>query len=238
MGSPPTERYRRNDEMQHEVRLTQSYWIGIFEVSQRDFEMVMGSNPSYFSPTGGGRIRVRPKEASVHPVERVSWNDAVEFCKKLSARADEKQRKFSYRLPTEAEWEWACRAGTTTSIYYGEDASSRDANFNGAAPFNNGRMGAFLRASSPAGAYRANGFGLCDMHGNVAEWCSDWYDADYYASSPKVDPRGPESGKERVVRGGGWANTARECRSAARNHLPPDFDSYNVGFRVVLTQEQ
>lgn len=238
MGSPASEPYRRKDETQHEVELTRSYWLGMHEVSQREFQEVMGRNPSFFAPSGIGRSRVRPKEASIHPVEGVSWHDAVEFCRRLSEMTDEKRRRHRYRLPTEAEWEWACRAGTVTPIYFGPEPTSREANYNGTAPFGTSRLGPFLKATTPVGGYRANVFRLHDLHGNVAEWCGDWYSATYYDESPKTDPTGPSEGTERVVRGGGWANTARECRSAARNHFPPDFVSYNIGFRVVLLKDE
>ena len=236
MGSAEDERYRRDDEKLHTVQISQPYWLSTYEVTQRQFEQVMGTNPSFFSATGVGRVKVRPKEAPLHPVEGATWNQAAEFCEKLSAREDEKGRKFTYRLPTEAEWEWACRAGTSAPLYYGRDISSHELNFNGIGPLGRGRTGPFLRATFAIGGYRPNAFGLYDMHGNVAEWCSDWHSSDYYRDSPKLDPKGPASGEEKVVRGGGWANSARECRSAARNHFPPNFSSYAIGFRVVLIE--
>jgi formylglycine-generating enzyme required for sulfatase activity len=236
MGSPASEGFRSDDESSHSVQL-RPYYLGIFEVTQKEFESVMETNPSFFAMTGVGRNKVRPKEAPMHPVDSVTWNEAAAFCTKLSARTAEKVRKFSYRLPTEAEWEFACRAGTSSSLYYGEDVSADVANFNGFAPLGKGVAMSFIRSTWMVGAYKANAFGLYDMHGNVAEWCADWYDADYYRKSPKVNPTGPEQGEERVFRGGGWANTARACRSAARHHLPPDHSSYNIGFRLVLVSE-
>ncbi len=234
MGSPDEEEFRGEDEFQHQVHIARSFYIGAFEVTQKQFEEMMNVNPSFFSPAGTGRIKVRPKEAPMHPVEGVTWHQAKEFCVKLGDRADEKARKFTYRLPTEAEWECACRAGTSTPLFFGDHVSSHDANFNGHAPLGKGRTGPFMRATWAIGGYKANAFGLFDMHGNVAEWCSDWYQNDYYKNSPKDNPPGPRDGEERVVRGGGWTNTARVCRSAARFHLPPEHSSYNVGFRVVL----
>lgn len=236
MGSAESEQYRRDDETAHMVQIARPFYMAAYEVTQRQFEQVMGVNPSFFSAAGPGKGSVRPKEAPVHPVESVTWNQAAEFCVKLSARDGEKTRKFTYRLPTEAEWEWACRAGTSTPLFFGHDISSHDANFNGIAPLGNGRMGPFLRATTSTGGYRSNAFGLYDMHGNVAEWCSDGYAIDYYRKSPKVNPQGPSEANEKIIRGGGWTNTARECRSAARNHFPADFSSPNIGFRVVLIE--
>jgi formylglycine-generating enzyme required for sulfatase activity len=191
----------------------------------------MGANPSFFSAKGGGKQRVAGKETSSHPVERVSWHDAVEFCKKLSA-----MEKRTYRLPTEAEWEYACRAGTKTPFHAGEKFNSNFANINGLgySAYGTDEGGPFYRATVPVAEYKGNKFDLFDMHGNVQEWCADWYAADYYKDSSKDDPRGPEKGTERVLRGGAWPSSAKACRSAARNHLPPEERSYTTGFRVVL----
>src|SRR4029079_13459055 len=112
--------------------------------------------------------------------------------------------------------------------------SSREANFNGQAPLGKGAINPFMRTTFTVGGYKANPFGLFDMHGNVSEWCADWYDGDYYKKSPKANPQGPSDGEEKVFRGGGWSNTDRACRSADRQHLPPDYSSYNLGFRVGL----
>src|SRR5262249_54250802 len=122
-------------------------------------------------------------------------------CKKLGEMADEKEAKHTYRLPTEAEWEYACRAGTTTGLFYGDRVNSYKANFNGLSPYGEGGGGPFLRVTAPVGDYSGNAFGLNEMHGNVAEWCADWYDADYYKNSPNSDPTGPASGTARVLRG-------------------------------------
>ncbi len=234
MGSPDEEEFRGDDEFQHQIQIARSFYLGACEVTQKHFEQVMKANPSFFCATGEGRIKVTPKQSPMYPVEGVTWHQAHEFCAKLSAREDEVARKFTYRLPTEAEWEYACRAGTTAPLFFGDHVSSHDANFNGVAPLGKGRMGPFVRATWTIGGYKANAFGLFDMHGNVAEWCADWHQDDFYRKSPKADPTGPATGDEKVVRGGGWTNTARACRSAARFHLPPDHSSYNVGFRVVL----
>src|SRR6266404_5555598 len=215
MGSPDDEGFRGDDELLHLVQLVHSFYLGAYEVTQKQFESVMNANPSFFATTGTGRIKVKPKEAPLHPVEGVTWHEAAEFCAKLNARDAEKARKFTYRLPTEAEWEYACRAGTSTPLFFGDHVSAHDANFNGAAPLGNGVKAPFLRATWTVGGYKANAFGLFDMHGNVSEWCADWYDAGYYRKSPKANPPGPSQGEDKVFRGGGWSNTARACRSAA-----------------------
>ncbi len=171
-----------------------------------------------------------------HPVVNVSWNDAMEFCRWMS-----RQFGGDYRLPTEAEWEYACRAGTTTGYYHGNDPEGAaevgnvaDAAFGAQHP----GMKGIIQASdghaytAPAGRFLPNRFGLHDMHGNVWEWCADWYDPEYYATSPAADPAGPVTGEERVYRGGGWFNCSRGCRSASRSAALPDNRNLTVGFRV------
>lgn len=231
MGSPIDEAHRGSDELQHEVEISKSFYLGAFEVTQRQYEKVMGMNPSFFSRTGLGKERVKGKDTTGHPVERVTWHEAVEFCKKLSAK-----EKKTYRLPTEAEWEYACRAGTKEPFHHGKNFNSNLGNINGLSYSSYGAEegGPFYRCTVPGGEYKGNAFNLFDMHGNVQEWCSDWYAADFYKNSPKTDSIGPGDGKERVVRGGAWPSSAKACRSAARNHLPPDEKSWTVGFRVVL----
>jgi formylglycine-generating enzyme required for sulfatase activity len=237
MGSPETEVGRGSDESQHEVTITRPFYLGVYEVTQGQYERVMGKNPSFFAPTGGGKQRLGKKATDDHPVENVSWNDAVAFCKKLGERSDEQAAGHTYRLPTEAEWEYACRAGTTTPFHYGSDLDSYKANFNGLiyAAYGKAGAGPFFRCTVKVGDYQPNAWGLYDTHGNVQEWCADWYAADYYyAKSPKADPPGPATGAERVLRGGGWPNSGKAVRSAVRNKLPPDEKHYSAGFRVVL----
>ncbi len=234
MGSPETEPDRQPDETAHEVFLTKDHYLGAHEVTQKQYEQVMKSNPSFFTPEGPGKAKVKSKSTDQHPVERVTYDNAVEFCRKLSQLADERELKFSYRLPSEAEWEYACRAGTSTPLYFGLRVNSYKANFNGLSPYNDGGPGPFYRTTSRVGEYEPNAFGLYDMHGNVQEWCNDWYAADYYAKSPKNDPPSPEKGTERVVRGGAWVNTGKSCRSAIRGKLPADKATYSTGFRIVL----
>lgn len=236
MGSPETEKDRGADEARHEVVLTKPFYLGVHEVTQGQYEKVMGSNPSYFSARGGGRQRVAGKNTADYPVEKVTWQQAVAFCQKLSAQPAEKTAGRTYRLPTEAEWEYACRAGSTTVFHYGDDLDSYKANFNGLiyAAYGKAGAGPFYRSTVSVGSYKKNDWGLYDMHGNVQEWCQDWYSADGSTKSPKTDPTGPAQGTERVLRGGGWPHSGKAVRSAIRNKLPPDEAHYSAGFRVVL----
>jgi formylglycine-generating enzyme required for sulfatase activity len=231
MGSPVEELHRESDETQHEVVITKDLWIGVHEVTQGQYERIMGKNPSFFSAGGVGKERVKDRDTFDHPVERVSWHDAFEFCRKLGAKEGK-----TYRLPTEAEWEFACRAGSSTVFHYGNSFNSNLGNINGLGYSSYGKeeSGPFHRCTNKIGQYKANAFGLFDMHGNVQEWCADCYGRDYYKSSPKEDPQGPTDGTERVLRGGAWPSSAKACRSAMRNHLPPNDKTYTTGFRVVL----
>ena len=190
---------------QHRVRITKPYWLGTTHVTQEEYQRVMGSNPSKFQGD--------PKR----PVEQVTWNDAVEFCRRLSEFSREKAAERHYALPTEAQWEHACRAGTTTRWYAGDI----EAGLGDVAWFNNNAGG----QTHPVGQKRANAWGLYDMHGNVWEWCQDWYDGGYYAKSPADDPVGSPGGPRRVLRGGAWIHAAWLGRSAVRDPaarvLPP-----------------
>lgn len=216
MGSPKSEDGRFDDELQHEVEITKPFWMGVFEVTQEEYEKVTGKNPSKFK---GPRL----------PVEMVSWEDALEFCKKLS-----KKKGKTFDLPTEAEWEYACRAGSTGPVHYGNSLSSRQANFDGLRPYGEEKKGKCLEKTAPVGSYSPNAFGLYDMHGNVLEWCKDWRKTDYYVESPRQDPQGPATGEEKVLRGGSWTDDGRHCRSAYRSYGAPfQFFSF-TGFRIVM----
>jgi formylglycine-generating enzyme required for sulfatase activity len=212
--------------------------MGVYEVTQAEYEKVMGSGQpwqrSIFHKDRGG--------GPDHPRENVRWYHAVEFCKKLSALPAEKQAGRTYRLPSEAEWEYACRAGTKTAFHYGNSLSSKQANFNGTEPYGGAKKGPYLKKTAKVGSYKPNAWGLYDMHGNVAEWCSDYYDKDYYRNSPKADPKGPAKGVVptdynndfyRVVRGGCWLDEGRGCRSAYRSKGMPHDPYRLIGFRVV-----
>ena len=212
MGSPDDEVGRRLDETLHEVTLSKSYYLGAYEVTQGEYEKVMGSNPS--------RIK-----GAKNPVETVSWDDAVSFCKKLSEMPEEKAAGREYRLPTEAEWEYACRAGSTTSYSFGDAASQLD----DYAWY--GKSGGTTHA---VGLKKPNALGLYDMHSNVSEWCQDWYGN--YPSGALIDPLGHSGGTLRVYRGGCWGDVAVGCRSALRDRDNPSFRfSYYNGFRVALS---
>jgi formylglycine-generating enzyme required for sulfatase activity len=209
MGSPSDEKGRDNDEGPvHSIKISKGFWMGIYEVTQAQYQAIMGSNPSTYR---GDNL----------PVVFVSWNDATEFCKRLSDKEN-----VTYRLPTEAEWEYACRAGTRTRFSFGDNDSSLEEY---AWYFHNGCF-----SIHPVGQKKPNAFGLYDMHGNVWEWCQDWYSSDYYTNSPNVDPQGPDRGSSRVLRGGSWFFFARYCRSANRNWFVYDFTNRGLyGFRVI-----
>ncbi len=233
MGSPPTEAERDPEEVQHEVSITRSFYLGAFEVTQAQYEKVVGKNPSFFNPPRGG--------SPEHPVEQVRWHEAATYCKKLSELPGEQKAGRVYRLPTEAEWEYACRAGTATAFGTGDRLGSTQANFNGHAPYGGAAKGPYLQKTSRVGSYAPNAWGLYDMAGNVGEWCADWYDPDYYAKSPHDDPRGPAKGVLdtgygndffRVVRGGCWLDEGRACRAAYRFRLQSVEPYRLVGLRV------
>jgi formylglycine-generating enzyme required for sulfatase activity len=250
MGSPPTESERDTIEGQHEVTLRKPFYMGAYEVTQREYYQVMGRRPATASVAWFDEKRDGGPD---YPMENVRWNHAVDFCTKLSVLPEEKRAGRRYRLPTEAEWEYACRAGTTTVFAFGNTLSSRQANFNGAFPYGGADKGPYLRKTAKVGSYPPNAWGLYDMHGNVAEWCADWYDPDYYRHSPKVDPKGPANGvlptgyKDwqtpgegqfyRVARGGCWVDEARGCRSAYRFRAMPHEPYRLIGFRVVCEVE-
>jgi formylglycine-generating enzyme len=236
MGSPANEAERNEDELQHEVTITRPYYMGVYPVTQGQIDKVMGTNPSFFHP----RYKKNPGSLD-HPVDQVLFGDAHAFCKKLSELPEEKKAGRVYRLPTEAEWEYACRAGTTTPFNLGKSLSSKQANFNGNHPYGGADKGPYLSQPSKAGSYPANAWGLHDMHGNIWQWCADWYDPDYYKNSPKEDPRGPAKGVVEtgftgeffpVLRGGCWQDEAAACRSANRFRLQPSQRYRWVGFRV------
>jgi formylglycine-generating enzyme required for sulfatase activity len=201
----------------------------------------MENNPSHFSSTGDRKEQVAGQPTDRHPVENVSWLEAIRFCNALSKRDRVKAyydivgdkvdvpnlTSRGYRLPTEAEWEYACRAGTTTKFWFGDDPSELD------------KYAWYAWNSDskthPVGLKQAN-FGLYDMLGNVREWCWDRYDADYYRQSPVEDPQGPTDASLRVLRGGGWGSDPRYCRSADRIESAPGNRYFNAGFRLALGQ--
>jgi formylglycine-generating enzyme required for sulfatase activity len=226
-----------DDETPHQVTLTQGFELSVYEVTQEQYEAVMGTNPSF-------------SKGPQNPVEQVSWDDAVEFCRKLSALPAEKKAGYVYRLPTEGEWEYACRAGTTTEYSFGDSdselgdyawfgdnsgAQQIDAlniwntdqdNYGKRLLDNNCR-------THPVGEKKPNPWGLYDMHGNVWEWCQDWYGD--YPSGSVTDPTGPASGYSRVLRGGSFDVRASIVRSAFRFNYQPDNRFLSSGFRPART---
>ena len=204
----------------HQVTLS-DFYIGKYEVTQRQWRMVMGSDPSYF------------KNCDDCPVEQVSWDDVQEFLKKLNQSLLAGQKP--YRLPTEAEWEYAARGGGKAVLFgNGKNvADPAEMNFDGdwnPRPYS--IVGVDRGRTTPVGSFPANPLGLYDMTGNVWEWCSDWYGSDYYASSPQTNPTGPASGSSRVVRGGSWSNYPQGCRVAYRVNDTPGDRSSDIGFRL------
>jgi uncharacterized protein (TIGR02996 family) len=227
MGSQVRQRWADEDEHpRHPVSITRPFFLGVYQVTQGQYERVMKTNPSYFGPSGRGAEKVGHLDARTLPVDSVSFDDIQEFCARLSAIPAEKKAGRVYRLPTEAEWEYACRAGTgNTAFHLGSRIGPGNARFGG----NGGGH------PVPVGSYAPNAFGLYDMHGNVWEWCHDWYEGDYYTRTPEEDPTGSEEGNRRVLRGGGWSSPLRLCRSALRGHNTTDArENYN-GFRVALS---
>jgi predicted Zn finger-like uncharacterized protein len=234
MGSPLSEPNRSDDEQQHEVEITQPFYMGVYEVTQEEYERVMDTNPSNFKQVAGQNTRR-------FPVENVSWHDAVEFCRKLSELPAEKNAGRVYRLPTEAEWEYACRDGASDPGPFffqkpSRSLSSDQANFNGNYPYGDAPQGRYLQRPVPVDdpSYEPNGYGLYHMHGNVWEWCKDWYGP--YDPSKRQDPKGPQDGDRRVLRGGSWyyAGGPGGCRAAGRGWSEPGIRYHVGGFRVVL----
>jgi formylglycine-generating enzyme required for sulfatase activity len=216
MGSPSDEPKREPDERQYEVKITKPFYLQTAEVTQRQWKRVMGGTPSRFKHCGEDC-----------PVEMVLWNEVKEFVRKLS----QMEGTDKYRLPTEAEWEYACRAGTRGPFYTGSCISTDQANYNGNAPMPSCPKGEYREKTVEVGSFSPNAWGLYDMHGNVWEWCQDWYGRKY-PKGPVADPMGPSFGAISVLRGGSWFSGARHLRSAYRRWDTPDYRSDAIGFRV------
>ena len=219
------------------MEITKPFYMGVYEVTQAEYEKVMGKNPSWFSKNGTGSDNVKGLDTSSFPVESVSWNDAVEFCKKLSELASEKRAGRVYRLPTEAEWEYACRGGSKKYqvLAFGNSLSSKQANFDGNYPYGGAEKVTYLRRTCKVGSYQANVFFLYYMSGNVWEWCNDFYSDETYIKDKRADPVGPNKGDRRSMRGGSWGNGGDVCRSALRSLSDPDYRGRLIGFRVVFS---
>jgi len=220
MGSPDADKDARDEEKpQHRVRITRPFYLGKYPVTQEQWEVVMAANPSNF-------------KGAKNPVESVGWDDCRQFIDKLNKIIDKLNKKphpggGKFQLPSEAQWEYACRAGTASRYGFGDDEDSV------------GDYAWYLANSgdrpNPVGQKKPNAFGLFDMHGNVGEWCEDWYGERYYAESTRDDPTGPARGSTRVNRGGGWDRPARYCRSAFRSYYVPGFRLNFVGLRLALS---
>jgi len=222
MGSPESEKDRNSDETQHQVTLTRGFWMLETQVTQLMWESVMGSNPSKFKGLN-------------FPVENVSWNDSQEYIEKLNALLEGTPgvpAGFKFSLPTEAQWEYACRAGTTTPFNFGSTLNGDKANCDGNNPYGTSTKGKYLQQTTAVGSYPANAWGLYDMHGNVREWCQDWYEN--YASGVVTDPMGASTGSIRVLRGGSWDSSAEHCRSAFRISSGPSSRGNRIGLRLSL----
>ncbi len=259
MGAPPNEAGRRDDERPHRVAIDQAFLLGKFEVTQDEYRRVMQANPSWFSPEGEGRVKLGDKPSGRFAVESVTWFDAIEFCNRLSKldglppyyELQGKRRQnghliaaqvkvadgLGYRLPTEAEWEFACRAGGTGPYHAVAEKKPMRGNFQFRTFVLYGARVkvAGLSRTTNVGSYPENLWGLHDMHGNVTEWVWDWYNAGYYAASPKKNPSGPPSGHHRVLRGGSWLVQQSSCRCATRFYQVPGEGKYFTGFRVART---
>jgi formylglycine-generating enzyme required for sulfatase activity len=220
MGSAASEAGRNDDETLHDVEITRAFFMGRYEVTQQEWRTVMGTAPSQFATCG-------PK----CPVENVAFFDVQQFLAKLNDRT--KSRR--YRLPTEGEWEYACRAGTTGPFSTGENLTTVQANYNGKQPYgtpSTGPAGEFRQRPSPVGTFPLNPWGLADMHGNVWEWTGDWYGPYGETASANIDPHGAPSGEKRVIRGGSWFFDANSARCGLRYTHAPEDRGFSLGFRV------
>jgi sulfatase modifying factor 1 len=219
MGSSTTEAGRNVDEVAHAVTITRPFLLGRYEVTQDLWEWVMGEQPSHFSDCGHC------------PVENVAFTDIERFLDKLNAS---RSAALIYRLPTEAEWEFACRAGAQTPFSTGANITTDQANYNGAYPYASFAKGPFRGRTEPVGRFRPNAWGLFDMHGNVWEWTADWYGA--LSAGAAVDPRGPRAGEKRVIRGGSWYFDANSARCALRYTHSPGDRGFSLGFRLAANR--
>jgi formylglycine-generating enzyme required for sulfatase activity len=243
MGSPKDEKDRNSwekdfdTEEQHEVEFSRDFFLGVTEVTQAQYRAVMGANPSYFCKDGEGKEEVAGLDTDNFPVEYVTWEQVNAFCKKLGEKRGDGQE---FRLPTEAEWEYACRGGRSSKdsapfcLKNGPTSSlsGGQINFDGNFPHGDGRKGKYLERTAPCGSFgeSVNAFGLYDMHGNVSEWCGDWYGK--YPTKRVTDPTGPREGSDRVIRGGSWVNLGHGCRAAHRRKGGPSVLGGDLGFRL------
>jgi len=254
MGSPTSEVGHSSNETQHQVKVS-DFYMSKYEVTVAEFRKFVKAtgyrtdaenggggyiwNGTNFVKTAGVNWRhgvsgnVRPPSEENDPVVHISCNDATAYCEALSAK-----RGKVYRLPTEAEWEYACRAGSRTPFNTGENLTTNQANYDGNYTYNGNPTGVYRRNTVAVNSFAPNAYGLYNMHGNVREWCSDWYGGTYYdeckANGTVINPQGPSTGSDRVTRGGSWYCVAPYCRSASRSDFPPDFRYCGIGFRLVF----
>ena len=225
MGSAGSEVGRNADETLHDVTISKPFLLARYEVTQQEWRTVMGNAPSTFGSCG-------PR----CPVESVTYEDVLRFLQKLNERsrttATPDAPPLRYRLPTEAEWEYACRAGTTGPFVTGENLSSADANYNGKFPYGGSTPGEYRQRPVPVGSFSLNPWGLGDMHGNVWEWTSDWYAPYHESEADNIDPHGPSTGEKRVIRGGSWYFDANSARCALRYTHAPNDKGFSLGFRL------
>jgi formylglycine-generating enzyme required for sulfatase activity len=255
MGSPETEKSSWGDEEPlHYVVISKPFYMGKYEVTQLQYSRIidissenislqsksvmMGTTTSsgFYAGEATSQVGGKITHGTIShfsgwelPMENISWFGCITFTQALSRQFNE-----VFRLPTEAEWEYACRAGTITPFYTGETISAEQANYKASKVYGDGSQGHYVGMTTKVGSYPPNAFGLYDMHGNVSEWCSDWYGSKYYRDSPAIDPKGSFGGKHRVIRGGAWDQKPKLLRSAYRyNEDEDDYYPY-IGFRVVL----
>ncbi|GHU24628.1 hypothetical protein FACS1894164_11700 [Spirochaetia bacterium] len=261
MGSPTSEANRYVDEGQHQVTISKAFYMGKYEVTAGEFRHFVNASgyKTEAETSSGGYVWINNNwamkadanwknpyftQTENSPVVCVSWNDAVQYCNWMNRQegltpaytingmnVTWNPNANGYRLPTEAEWEYACRGGTTTPFSTGSNVSTSQANYDGKYPYNGSAKGTYRGKTTPVGSFAANAYGLYDMHGNVWEWCWDWYGD--YSRSPQVDPTGAAVGSYRVLRGGDWISNARLLRSAFRNGYTPTYRCSYLGFRVV-----
>jgi sulfatase modifying factor 1 len=216
MGSPADEAERGSSEMLHEVTLSQGYWLADTACTQAFWLAVWPVNPSHF------------QDNLQNPVENVAWHDAQRFIAEFNRRL----QGLHARLPSEAEWEYACRAGTTTPFSFAGEVTPEQINYHGDYPYAAGAPGRYRQCTAPVGSLPPNPWGLYEMHGNVWEWCADWYSD--YPLEPQIDPQGPAFGKMRILRGGTWSDPAAYARSATRSRIEPVYRPRSTGFRMAI----